>query len=347
MIARRSVAAGCCAACWLAIVASPVVGDTERRVDPTTGWSVYTLRQGDTTVQVVPEAGCNVFSIQVNGTEYMRVPEQLALLRGVAYGTPILYPTPNRVRDAVFHFRGQEFRFPPNNGRNFIHGLVHSVPWQVTDLGNSAEQAWLQAETSFRPEQPGWQSFPRQHVLRVKVTVNAGRVRWTYEVDNRSGQAAVPFGFGLHPYFVYQGARAQTCLQVPASHWMEAQDLLPTGRLIPLDGSPYDLRQPTSLANRSLDDVYFGVSSERPARIEFRDVGRQVTLQASTEFNHLVVFTPDQPFFCVENQTCSTDAHNLADAGRNGVAHLLVCPSGETLKGWVEYRFGPLAASPQ
>lgn len=343
MVIWRIVTSCCLIMGWLALAVGSVAGDTERRVDATTGWSVYSLRQGHTIVQVVPEAGCNVYSIQVNGTEYLRVPEKLASLRGVAYGVPILYPTPNRVRGAVFRYRGEEFRFEPNNGSHFIHGLVHSVPWQVTDVGSSAEQAWLQAEILFRPEHASWSSFPRQHALRVKVAVQEGRVRWTYEVDNRAGQAPVPFGFGLHPYFIYQGSREQTYLQVPASHWMEAKDLLPTGRLVPLDGSPCDLRQPTSLASRRLDDVYFGMTAERPARVEFREVGRQVTLQASAEFNHLVVFTPDQPFFCVENQTCCTDAHNLAEAGRNGVAHLLVCPTGATLQGWVEYRCGPLA----
>ena len=331
-------------AAWLLLASvSVVAGEVGKRVDAATGWSVYSLQQGSTRALAVPEAGCNVFSIEVGDTQYLRVPEQLAKLPGVGYGTPILYPTPNRVRGAVFHFEGQEFRFPANNRRNFIHGLVHSVAWQVCDTGSSDRDAWLQAELRFEPDQPGWQSFPRSHVLRVTVTVTEGAVRWAYEVDNRLGQAAVPFGFGLHPYFLYQGSRQQTYLQVPASHWMESEELLPSGRLVPLEGTEYDLREPASLWDRRLDDVYFGMSPERPVRIEFRQVGRQVTLLASSEFTHLVVYTPDQPYFCVENQTCSTDAHNLADAGRNDVAHLLVCPAGERCEGWVEYRLGQLA----
>jgi aldose 1-epimerase len=292
----------------------------------------------------VLDAGCNVYSVEMGGTEFLRVPEQLAQLPGVGYGTPILYPTPNRVRGAVFHFAGQEFRFPANNRGNFIHGLVHSVAWQLCDTGSSDRDAWLRAELRFGPGQAGWRSFPRRHILRVQVTVTDGAVRWDYEVDNRSGEAAVPFGFGLHPYFLYQGSRQQTYLQVPASHWMEAKELLPTGRLVPLDGTDYDLRQATSLLDRRLDDVFFGMLPERPARIEFRQVQRQVTLQASSEFTHLVVYTPDRPYFCVENQTCSTDAHNLAAAGQNEVAHLLVCPPGEHRTGWVSYRMGELAA---
>ncbi len=321
----------------LAGISSAWAGDVAERTDAETGWSVFSLRHKSTVAEVVPDAGCNLLSLRVDGVEYLRVPEQLERLRGVAFGTPILYPSPNRVRGARFRFQGQEFRFPPNNGENFIHGLVHSAAWQVCDSGSAQDQAWLQAEISFDAQRT---EFPLHHVLRVKITVSDRRVRWDYEVDNHSGTTAVPFGFGLHPYFLYQGARAETYLQVPASHWMESEQLLPTGRLIPLVGTPYDLRLPTSLADRELDDVYFGMSTERPASVEFRDVERRVTFHASREFTHLVVYTPDRPFFCVENQTCSTDAHNLADANQNDVAHLLTCPPGESRTGWVEYRFG-------
>ena len=165
-------------------------------------------------------------------------------------------------RGAVFRFQDREFRFAPNNGENFIHGLVHSVAWQVCDSGSSAERSWLQAETTFDRDHA---TFPLAHRLRVTVLVSEGSVRWEYEVDNRAGSEMIPFGFGLHPYFVYQGARTETYLQVPASHWMESEALLPTGRLIALEGTAYDLRTPTSLGDRRLDDVFFGVAPERPA----------------------------------------------------------------------------------
>ena len=331
----------CLAFCGTALLlagrSSVSAGEVAERTDAETGWSVFSLQHESTVAELTPEAGCNLFSIRVDGVQYLRVPEQLERLRGVAFGTPILYPSPNRVRGARFRFQGQEFRFPPNNGENFIHGLVHSVAWQVRESGSSQDQAWLLAETSFDAQRT---EFPLAHKLRVKITVADRRVRWDYDVDNHLGTSAIPFGFGLHPYFLYQGSRAETYLQVPASHWMESEQLLPTGRLVSLAGTSYDLRQPTSLAERDLDDVFFGMSTDQPASVEFRDVGRRITFHASPEFTHLVVYTPDRPFFCVENQTCSTDAHNLANSDRNDVAHLFVCPPGESRTGWVEYRFG-------
>ncbi len=324
----------------LVLVSAAISGEVTVQTDDETGWREYTLSQGATVAHVVPEAGCNVYSIRVDGTEYFRSPTQLKDLPGVGYGNPVLYPTPNRVRGAQFRFQGKSYKFQPNNRGNFIHGLVHSTAWRVASSRADADVAQIRCELPFQPGTQHYELFPLAHVFRLTITVKDGSVRWTYEVDNREGKQAVPFGVAFHPYFVYQGQRGDTYLQVPATHVMESMELLPTGKLLELSGTKYDLRAGASLKEFVLDDVFFGMSDKRPARIDFRDVKRRVTLRASPEFTHLVVYTPRRPYFCVENQTCSTDAHNLHDQGQRGVAHLQICPSGETMTGWAEYAFG-------
>jgi aldose 1-epimerase len=64
-----------------------------------------------------------------------------------------------------------------------------------------------------------------------------------------------------------------------------------------------------------------------------------MTCKASADFTHLVVYTPQEPWFCVENQTCSTDAHNLYTLGWDKESHLMVLEPGQTHSGFVEYRF--------
>ena len=62
-----------------------------------------------------------------------------------------------------------------------------------------------------------------------------------------------------------------------------------------------------------------------------------LTLEASELFTHSVVYTPaGQPFFCVENQSCSTDAHNLYARGLEKEAHLTVLPPGASLSAYIE-----------
>ena len=272
------------------------------------------------------------------GTEFFRVPEKLENLPGVGYGNPILYPMPNRVRGATFTFNGQTFEFPENSRGNFIHGLVNREAFQVEGYRADDEQAELTCSVSFAPGTEPYERFPLNHVFRISIAVREGRVRWTYQVDNRQGDRPVPFGVGFHPYLIYHESRESTYLRVPANRLMEATENLPSGELLELDGHPLDARQPRSLKGFQSDDVYFGMTPDQPAVVEFRGIGRSITFDASADFTHLVVWTPDRPYFGIENQTCSTDAHNLAAQGKGDVAHLQVCPPGQQISGSVEYR---------
>jgi aldose 1-epimerase len=169
----------------------------------------------------------------------------------------------------------------------------------------------------------------------VAIDVFPDAVQWTYTVDNSQGDRPVPYGFAIHPWFVYQGERGRTRLTVPATHWMEAVDLLPTGRLVSLDETDLDARQGRSLEGFVIDDVYFGMKPVRPTKIDFLDAGLALELAASQEFTHLVVYTPLEPHFCVENQTCSTDAHNLYARGLKRESNLQIVPPGQSQSGWV------------
>ena len=314
-------------------------GEVSVATNDATGWDVYTLRQGETQVRIVPAAGANAYSVVHQGVEYFRVPEDLNQLPGVGFGNPILYPMPNRVRGARFSFAGKTYEFPQNRRGNFIHGLVHSEEFAVESSRSDDDSAALTCLLKFAPGGRPYEHFPLEHLFRITVSVRQGAVRWTYEVDNQAGKRSVPFGVGFHPYVIYQKSRAATYLQVPATHLMEATDQLPSGKLLELAGHPLDAREPRPLAGFSADDVFIGMKPGQPARVEFRDVNRSITFKASADFTHLVVWTPDRPFFGVENQTCSTDAHNLASAGKGDVAHLQICPPGGKLTGFVEYQF--------
>ncbi len=324
----------CCVATFGSMVSAGEVTQLTRF-----GQSVWLLRQGNTSATVAPGCGANVYSIQVDGVEYLHQPPQDADPSGVRCGVPVLYPTPNRVKNAAFEFGGKRVEFPSNAGPNFIHGLVNNVEWDVVERSARGDSASLTCAVSFMGGNDLQQSFPFPHRLLMEIVVREGSVSWHYTVDNQKGDIAVPFGFALHPYFVYQNERPETFLTIGATHWMESERQLPSGKLIPATDLDYPLDQPFSLEGRQLDDVYFGVRPSTPARIEFREVGRSIEIHPSKEFTHLVVWTPRREYFGVESQTCSTDAHNLHSAGFEDESHLQICPAGETRKGSVTYRF--------
>jgi aldose 1-epimerase len=153
----------------------------------------------------------------------------------------------------------------------------------------------------------------------------------------------MPFGFALHPYFSTLSGAADTLVSIPADYVMEADDeLLPTGRVLDVRGIMYamfDLRQPVPIANLKLDHVYTGLHKSESAVIAYRKQGMKLRISASEDFTHMVIYTPpDAPFFCLENQTCSTDAVNLHHKGLRELAHLLELRPGESCTGFIEYK---------
>ena len=103
-------------------------------------------------------------------------------------------------------------------------------------------------------------------------------------------------------------------------------------------GTPCDLRRPVAVGSLDLDHVFTGLPAGQHARVEYRGLGLAVRLEATPDFSHLVLYTPrGEGFFCLENQTCSTDAHNLYDRGFRSESGLKTVPPGQSRSGSVTY----------
>jgi aldose 1-epimerase len=119
---------------------------------------------------------------------------------------------------------------------------------------------------------------------------------------------------------------------------MEAHDCMPTGELIEVNNTPYDLREPRPLEELNLDDVYWKMDAGKTASVKYLGWQKELRLRASDDFSHMVVYTPKhRPCFCLENQTCSTDAHNLYDQGKKDVSGLMILEAGQVHEGWVSF----------
>jgi aldose 1-epimerase len=235
-------------------------------------------------------------------------------------------------------FEGRQFRFEANNQNNFIHGLVRRRPWKLVGSPAAGEQqAAATLALDWDESQPDFKRFPIKHRLTVTYVLLVDGLEIRYEVHNQDGQR-LPYGFGLHPYFRVPGARRDVRLTVPLAQRMEALQMLPTGKLLPV-GPERDLRQGRTLLELDLDDVYFGMAPGKRAGIQWRGSNIDLTLEASKEFTHLVVFTPwDRPLFAIENQTSSTDDHNWWGKGFKRESNLLVLQPGARAGGFVRWR---------
>jgi aldose 1-epimerase len=270
-------------------------------------------------------------------------------------GVPVLFPFPNRIRDGRFVWEGKEYRLPPNNGPNAIHGFACRRPWRVVGQGADAGSAWVVGEFHMSRDDPdSLLHWPADHVIRLTVRLASGALRIEAEVENPD-RRTLPFGLGYHPYFrtafAPGDATADCVVRAPAREMWPLVDSLPTGERRPCDPTR-DLTKPRRFADLQLDDVLTGVPSAPDGADGLCDRGAVSTggatlqLRGSPAFRELVVFTPPhRKAFCIEPYTCTTDAINLQARGVD--AGLLTLPAGGRWTAVVEMRIGPDAERPK
>jgi aldose 1-epimerase len=309
--------------------------------EPETGWTLIRLGFGDAAgtqdVGIAPAAGSNLYSWRVDGCELLQQPARLADLLEHNAGTPVMFPTVNRVRDARMSFEGRDFVFEPNLGPNFIHGLARNCRFAVTALYTTADAAIAETTLDWDAAQPAFARFPIRHRLTLRYSLEATGLHISYRVENRD-QARLPYGFGLHPHFRVPGRREDVTITLPLDSRMETEAWLPTGALLPVDATAFDLRAGVALSALNLDEAYLGMAPGKSACFELLPGRLKVRLSGSDQFTHVMLYTPaHHDFFCIENQTSSSDAHNLWSRGKKAESHLLVVAPGETDSGEVSW----------
>jgi aldose 1-epimerase len=286
---------------------------------------------------IVPAFGSNLCRFAVGGKALIDFDRALLLARDFT-GTPVLYPTPNRVRGGVFRWQGKNYPQSRDGSPVLEHGLAHSEAWDASEPTVARDGVGLETWLEFREGKSIFESFPFPHRLTLRFHLSARGITIAFTIRN-DGPREIPFGCGLHPYFAKLSGDEETFVSLPAGMVMDAtSDLLPTGRLIDVAGTIYDLRQPVAVGSLDMDHVFTDIRPGKVARIEHRGAGLAIDLEASADFSHLVLYTPrGERYFCVENQTCSTDAHNLFDRGFTGASGLKTVGQGAERTGAVTY----------
>ena len=313
--------------------------------------------------EIVPELGNNCYTFKVaDGETWMEViesPPDLTTLkeRPTAYGNPILFPFPNRIRGGAFTFEGETYQFdkPPESPTS-IHGLLLNQPYQVESCTAGRDGAILVCSLDTRdfPDIARQYPFP----FKIQITYTLGPVSPTSGASDSStetstlclkmdvsiintGARNMPMGFGIHPYFhtllAPNSEATQAVITVPAAKYWELDDaLVPTGKTFPVSGG-LDLRNGQPFAGAELDHVFTDVQlTDGVSRciIDNRDTGRGMILESDAQFRELVVYTPPgRPSICFEPYTCPTDAINLEAKGIPAGA--IVLPPDETFSATV------------
>lgn len=304
------------------------------------GLVVLEVRDGPVSscATIAPQFGGNLCRWVVDGRPVIDFEPDVLAQRGYT-GTPVLYPTPSLVRGGMLHVGNRVFRHNTTTRLPYEHGLVHDLPWQAGEPEETPDGLKLAMWFDFDEGAPQFHAFPFPHRFTLSYTVSLDSIRADWQVENRGGEE-IPFGFGLHPYFQKLCGEQGTGIRLPARFCMEAAvDLLPTGRLIELDGQPFDVREFRAVGGLDLDHVYTGLMPGVVPAVEYAGLGLTIELHAGPSHTHLVCYAPPgEPYVCIENYTCSTDAHNMYARGFHKESGLKFAPPGRAFADWIVYR---------
>jgi len=262
---------------------------------------------------------------------------------GTGGGSPVLYPLPNRVRNGVYTFKGKSYDQIKRGKRIVLHSLVIDEPFEYSDPVIADDTITFTVWVDFKPGAAVYEGFPFEHKFSMSYILSDDDLKISYTVDNKS-DSELPYGFGIHPFFFRHSGDEETLVRLPAGKVIECDaDILPTGNIIQVEGTGFDTRTPRPVKDLKFDTNFFGYPAGESAEIYYPSLGYKVALKTTDDFNHIMFFiTPGNSWFCVENMTCSVNAHNLYNEGLREESGLIVLAPGSGKTGVITIAFEPI-----
>ena len=190
---------------------------------------------------------------------------------GYRLGSVFLVPYPNRIRGQLSadgktlttEWKGHTITLPANNigknpgaERHAMHGLILKAKTDNVSVKNISGGQEVTGVIHAGDFGGHWLS---KTDLDFTIALTADAVDATIVARN-VGNEAEPIAIGWHPYFAFpSGDRTQARLHIPGSQLAEVDgydNVFPSGKLIPVDGTRYDLRAPDGvpLGSNFFDD---------------------------------------------------------------------------------------------
>lgn len=302
----------------------------EPDTQPTTDTEI-TLTHGDWRLVVAPH-GASLRGLSRAGAEVIT---GYSGAKGKVGGQgDVLIPFPGRVAGGSYTFLGQTYQMDRNDKEtpSAIHGFLRSVLWETEQPAPDEVTFTTNLHAGGHPGYP--------FALGVRVTyhlADAG-MACAFVIEN-TGDTPAPVAAGFHPYFTVGSALIDTAtLQVPFGATLEFKDLLPTGTVLPVDGTPLDFRQPRPIGGTVFNTCYLQPVRDPDGHLRIRlsdaATGRSLAVWMDAAFDYVVLYSGDplpddhrRRALAIEPMTCGADAFNHPEWG---LASLV---PGETLSG--------------
>ncbi|MBI1243483.1 MAG: aldose 1-epimerase [Alphaproteobacteria bacterium] len=298
------------------------------------------LKAGPFSLDLVPEIGGAIVGLRAEwngGVELLRrMPDAALAARDIRQaGSYSLIPYSNRMRECTLNFAGRRHRLAPNFGGHphSIHGNAWQRAWRVESIDES------NVTLAFDHSAHGALAveWPFAYSARQRFALSGDGLEIAIEIAN-TGDAPMPAGMGLHPFFP-RGANTRLTARTQ-SVWRNDEAMMPMA----LDPVPpaWNFEDGRLVAPLSVDNCFAGWSGS--LAVEWPESGVRLDLTADPVFGHLVVFVPPgRTFFCVEPVSHCNDGMNLAAKGRTDTGVVVLAP-GESLSGWVLMAFSRIGS---
>jgi aldose 1-epimerase len=157
----------------------------------------------------------------------------------------------NRIAGAQFELDGATYKLPANSGKNTIHGgrkgFAQAV-WTVEDAPMKPGESSVKLAYVSNDGEEGFPGNLKTSVIYTLTDNNELRIDYEAETDK-------PTIVNLTNHAYWNLAGGGSCLDnilwVPSERYTPADaDLIPTGEIAPLKGTPMDFQQPTRIGER-------------------------------------------------------------------------------------------------
>lgn len=161
----------------------------------------------------------------------------------------------NRIKDGKFTLDGVEYQLPVNNGTNSLHGGIHGFNEKVWTVIYSNESELVLQLLSV----DGEEGYPGNLTIKATYSLtDENEVKIHYEA---TADRPTVIGLTNHSYFNLKGAGNGTIkdhvLQLNANFYTVLDESFAlSGEVLKVDGTPFDFRKPTLIADRIDDEVY-------------------------------------------------------------------------------------------
>ncbi len=219
-----------------------------------------------------------------------------------AYSGAQLFPYPNRVNNATYHYNGQSYGLPKNDTPlpHALHGLVYNQSFTVESIDH--KNGVIKTNYRYKKNHPG---FPFEAHIENTFKLQHDALTITTCVEN-IGQQEFPLGHGWHPYFKVDDIVDDCSLQIFGNeHFPVNENLIPYGSVETIE----DFLELKNIGTKNLNHC-FKLKTDKDIKAILKTHTYNVIMELKG-YDYLQIYTPpDRKNIAIEPQTCAPNAFN-------------------------------------